>query len=78
VADTDPLTSPTATHPELDITAFGPRDADPEREFVVDAFAGRVTMKLRDVLTNGASPWTAIARTSAAQGDVRAGQLLHC
>lgn len=50
VADTDPLTSPTVTHPELDITAFGLREADLEREFVVDGFAGRVTMKLRDVL----------------------------
>jgi 2-oxoglutarate decarboxylase len=49
-ADTDPLSSPSARHPELDITAFGLRDADRGKEFVVDGFAGRPTMKLQDVL----------------------------
>jgi 2-oxoglutarate dehydrogenase E1 component len=51
VADTDPLaTEPVAVHPELDITAFGLRDEDLDREFVVDGFAGRATMTLRNVL----------------------------
>ncbi|WP_371798332.1 multifunctional oxoglutarate decarboxylase/oxoglutarate dehydrogenase thiamine pyrophosphate-binding subunit/dihydrolipoyllysine-residue succinyltransferase subunit [Streptomyces sp. NBC_01707] len=51
VADTDPLTSgQVVAHPELDITAFGLRDDDLQREFVVDGFAGQATMTLRDVL----------------------------
>ncbi|MFI6493962.1 multifunctional oxoglutarate decarboxylase/oxoglutarate dehydrogenase thiamine pyrophosphate-binding subunit/dihydrolipoyllysine-residue succinyltransferase subunit [Streptomyces sp. NPDC050564] len=51
VADTDPLTTePVAAHPELDIMAFGLREDDLEREFVVDGFAGQVTMTLHSVL----------------------------
>ncbi|MFE0629240.1 multifunctional oxoglutarate decarboxylase/oxoglutarate dehydrogenase thiamine pyrophosphate-binding subunit/dihydrolipoyllysine-residue succinyltransferase subunit [Streptomyces sp. NPDC058864] len=51
VADTDPLAAgPVAGHPELDITAFGLSQADLDAEFVVDGFAGRATMALRDVL----------------------------
>ncbi|WP_406296269.1 multifunctional oxoglutarate decarboxylase/oxoglutarate dehydrogenase thiamine pyrophosphate-binding subunit/dihydrolipoyllysine-residue succinyltransferase subunit [Streptomyces sp. NBC_00624] len=51
VADTDPLTTGQAlAHPELDITAFGLRDDDLQREFVVDGFAGQATMTLRNVL----------------------------
>ncbi|MFE2181561.1 multifunctional oxoglutarate decarboxylase/oxoglutarate dehydrogenase thiamine pyrophosphate-binding subunit/dihydrolipoyllysine-residue succinyltransferase subunit [Streptomyces sp. NPDC059455] len=51
MADTDPLAAERrGSHPELDITAFGLGDEDLERTFVVDGFAGRVTMPLRDVL----------------------------
>ncbi|CDR06413.1 hypothetical protein GCM10022420_078010 [Streptomyces iranensis] len=51
MADTDPLTAQRrGSHPELDIDAFGLGDEDLERTFVVDGFAGRVTMSLRDVL----------------------------
>lgn len=51
VADTDPLTAGrVAAHPELDLPAFGLRDDDLQREFVVDGFAGQVAMTLRDVL----------------------------
>ncbi|WTK32953.1 multifunctional oxoglutarate decarboxylase/oxoglutarate dehydrogenase thiamine pyrophosphate-binding subunit/dihydrolipoyllysine-residue succinyltransferase subunit [Streptomyces sp. NBC_01527] len=51
VADTDPLTTgQVVAHPELDITAFGLRDDDLQREFVVDGFSGQATMTLRDVL----------------------------
>ncbi|MBI0313307.1 MULTISPECIES: multifunctional oxoglutarate decarboxylase/oxoglutarate dehydrogenase thiamine pyrophosphate-binding subunit/dihydrolipoyllysine-residue succinyltransferase subunit [Streptomyces violaceusniger group] len=51
IADTDPLAAERrGSHPELDITAFGLGDEDLERMFVVDGFAGRVTMSLRDVL----------------------------
>ncbi|WP_455907762.1 multifunctional oxoglutarate decarboxylase/oxoglutarate dehydrogenase thiamine pyrophosphate-binding subunit/dihydrolipoyllysine-residue succinyltransferase subunit [Streptomyces mirabilis] len=51
VADTDPLTAArAAAHPELELTAFGLRDDDLQREFVVDGFSGQATMTLRDVL----------------------------
>ncbi|RLV82081.1 multifunctional oxoglutarate decarboxylase/oxoglutarate dehydrogenase thiamine pyrophosphate-binding subunit/dihydrolipoyllysine-residue succinyltransferase subunit [Streptomyces rapamycinicus] len=51
MADTDPLTAERGgSHPELDIMAFGLGDEDLERTFVVDGFAGQVTMSLRDVL----------------------------
>ncbi|MET7860408.1 multifunctional oxoglutarate decarboxylase/oxoglutarate dehydrogenase thiamine pyrophosphate-binding subunit/dihydrolipoyllysine-residue succinyltransferase subunit [Streptomyces sp. NPDC005318] len=51
VADTDPLTTERGVaHPELDITAFGLRDDDLEREFVVDGFTGQTTMTLHSVL----------------------------
>ncbi|MEU6341733.1 multifunctional oxoglutarate decarboxylase/oxoglutarate dehydrogenase thiamine pyrophosphate-binding subunit/dihydrolipoyllysine-residue succinyltransferase subunit [Streptomyces sp. NPDC046977] len=51
VADTDPLSAePTDVHPELDIAAFGLGHEDLEREFVVDGFAGRDSMTLRQVL----------------------------
>lgn len=52
MADTDPLTAAEqgGAHPELDITAFGLGDEDLGRTFVVDGFAGQVTMTLRDVL----------------------------
>ncbi|WP_456302841.1 multifunctional oxoglutarate decarboxylase/oxoglutarate dehydrogenase thiamine pyrophosphate-binding subunit/dihydrolipoyllysine-residue succinyltransferase subunit [Streptomyces mirabilis] len=51
VADTDPLTAErVAAHQELDLTAFGLRDDDLQREFVVDGFSGQATMTLRDVL----------------------------
>ncbi|QDN84704.1 multifunctional oxoglutarate decarboxylase/oxoglutarate dehydrogenase thiamine pyrophosphate-binding subunit/dihydrolipoyllysine-residue succinyltransferase subunit [Streptomyces sp. S1D4-23] len=51
VADTDPITAArVAAHPELELTAFGLRDDDLQREFVVDGFSGRATMTLRDVL----------------------------
>lgn len=51
VADTDPLAAArVAAHPELELTAFGLRDDDLQREFVVDGFSGRATMTLRDVL----------------------------
>ncbi len=42
VADTDPLTAArAAAHPELELTAFGLRDDDLQREFVVDGFSGQ-------------------------------------
>lgn len=51
VADTDPLTAGrVAAHPELELTAFGLRDDDLQREFVVDGFSGQAIMTLRDVL----------------------------
>ncbi|WP_455772428.1 multifunctional oxoglutarate decarboxylase/oxoglutarate dehydrogenase thiamine pyrophosphate-binding subunit/dihydrolipoyllysine-residue succinyltransferase subunit [Streptomyces mirabilis] len=51
VADTDPLTAArAAAHPELELTAFGLREDDLQREFVVDGFSGQATMTLRDVL----------------------------
>ncbi|MEU5310480.1 multifunctional oxoglutarate decarboxylase/oxoglutarate dehydrogenase thiamine pyrophosphate-binding subunit/dihydrolipoyllysine-residue succinyltransferase subunit [Streptomyces sp. NPDC021562] len=51
MADTDPLTSrAAAAHPELDIAAFGLRDADRAENFVVDGFAGHAAMTLDDVL----------------------------
>ncbi|MEU1616520.1 multifunctional oxoglutarate decarboxylase/oxoglutarate dehydrogenase thiamine pyrophosphate-binding subunit/dihydrolipoyllysine-residue succinyltransferase subunit [Streptomyces sp. NPDC005722] len=51
VAETDPLAAgPAAGHPELDLAAFGLGDGDLESEFVVDGFAGRATMRLREVL----------------------------
>jgi 2-oxoglutarate dehydrogenase E1 component len=51
MADTNPLTAGrVVAHPELDITAFGLRDDDLHREFVVDGFAGQATMPLRNVL----------------------------
>ncbi|MFE2971788.1 multifunctional oxoglutarate decarboxylase/oxoglutarate dehydrogenase thiamine pyrophosphate-binding subunit/dihydrolipoyllysine-residue succinyltransferase subunit [Streptomyces sp. NPDC059340] len=51
VADTDPLTAGRVTaHPELDLPAFGLRNEDLQREFVVDGFAGQATMTLRHVL----------------------------
>ncbi|MER8161572.1 multifunctional oxoglutarate decarboxylase/oxoglutarate dehydrogenase thiamine pyrophosphate-binding subunit/dihydrolipoyllysine-residue succinyltransferase subunit [Streptomyces sp. NPDC094472] len=51
MADTDPLAAARGSaHPELDIMAFGLGDEDLNRTFVVDDFAGQVTMTLRDVL----------------------------
>ncbi|MFF3149854.1 hypothetical protein ACFVRU_51155, partial [Streptomyces sp. NPDC057927] len=51
VADTDPLTAArAAAHPELELTAFGLREDDLQREFVVDGFSRQATMTLRDVL----------------------------
>ncbi|MFF3559329.1 multifunctional oxoglutarate decarboxylase/oxoglutarate dehydrogenase thiamine pyrophosphate-binding subunit/dihydrolipoyllysine-residue succinyltransferase subunit [Streptomyces sp. NPDC002574] len=51
VADTDPLAAePAVAHSELDITAFGLGDEDLDREFVVDGFAGRDSMTLRQVV----------------------------
>jgi 2-oxoglutarate dehydrogenase E1 component len=50
-ADTDPLKDRHgAAHPELDLTAFGLRDEDLEKTYVVDDFAGQISMTLRDVL----------------------------
>jgi 2-oxoglutarate dehydrogenase E1 component len=49
-ADTNPLTpQPVAILPELDLAAFGFRDADRAQEVVVDGFARRTTMTLDDV-----------------------------
>ncbi|MGW2553835.1 multifunctional oxoglutarate decarboxylase/oxoglutarate dehydrogenase thiamine pyrophosphate-binding subunit/dihydrolipoyllysine-residue succinyltransferase subunit [Streptomyces sp. NPDC001635] len=51
MADTDPLTTHQRdAHPGLDITAFGLGTEDLDRAFVVDDFAGRDAMTLRDVL----------------------------
>ncbi|MER5596301.1 multifunctional oxoglutarate decarboxylase/oxoglutarate dehydrogenase thiamine pyrophosphate-binding subunit/dihydrolipoyllysine-residue succinyltransferase subunit [Streptomyces sp. NPDC002265] len=51
MADTDPLaTEQPLTPPELDIAAFGLVEEDLPRTFVVDDFAGQVTMKLDDVV----------------------------
>ncbi|MER7936343.1 MULTISPECIES: multifunctional oxoglutarate decarboxylase/oxoglutarate dehydrogenase thiamine pyrophosphate-binding subunit/dihydrolipoyllysine-residue succinyltransferase subunit [unclassified Streptomyces] len=51
MADTDPLTDVRGATPwELDLKAFGLGDEDLDRTFVVDGFAGRLTMTLRDVL----------------------------
>ncbi|MFS4091680.1 multifunctional oxoglutarate decarboxylase/oxoglutarate dehydrogenase thiamine pyrophosphate-binding subunit/dihydrolipoyllysine-residue succinyltransferase subunit [Streptomyces sp. AF1A] len=51
MAETDPLSAQSGgAHPELDVAAFGLGDADLARTFVVDGFAGRATMTLRDVL----------------------------
>ncbi|MFJ9346678.1 multifunctional oxoglutarate decarboxylase/oxoglutarate dehydrogenase thiamine pyrophosphate-binding subunit/dihydrolipoyllysine-residue succinyltransferase subunit [Streptomyces sp. NPDC101237] len=51
MADTDPLTDERgATPPELDLKEFGLGEEDLDRTFVVDGFAGRAAMTLRDVL----------------------------
>lgn len=51
MADTDPLTAEQGgAHPELDIKAFGLGEEDLARTFVVDDFAGRTAVTLRDVL----------------------------
>ncbi|WP_424922913.1 multifunctional oxoglutarate decarboxylase/oxoglutarate dehydrogenase thiamine pyrophosphate-binding subunit/dihydrolipoyllysine-residue succinyltransferase subunit [Actinomycetospora succinea] len=50
MADTDPLSHPQRKHPDLDIASHGLTLWDLDREFPVDGFAGRDSMKLRDVL----------------------------
>lgn len=51
MAGTDPLATPQEdASPELGLKAFGLREEDLDRTFVVDDFAGRATMTLRAVL----------------------------
>ncbi|MGW7242742.1 multifunctional oxoglutarate decarboxylase/oxoglutarate dehydrogenase thiamine pyrophosphate-binding subunit/dihydrolipoyllysine-residue succinyltransferase subunit [Streptomyces sp. NPDC054804] len=51
MADTNPLANQQGvTPPELDVKTFGLGEEDLARTFVVDDFAGRDTMTLRDVL----------------------------
>ncbi|MBQ0828232.1 multifunctional oxoglutarate decarboxylase/oxoglutarate dehydrogenase thiamine pyrophosphate-binding subunit/dihydrolipoyllysine-residue succinyltransferase subunit [Streptomyces tagetis] len=50
MADTDPLEYQQRKHPDLDITEHGLTLWDLEREFAVGGFAGKVMMKLRDIL----------------------------
>jgi multifunctional 2-oxoglutarate metabolism enzyme len=50
MADTDPLDHPQRKHPDLDIQTHGLTLWDLDREFPVDGFAGRQSMKLRDIL----------------------------
>ncbi|TDU04241.1 2-oxoglutarate dehydrogenase E1 component [Streptomyces sp. 846.5] len=50
MADTDPLEYKQRKHPDLDVQAHDLTLWDLEREFAVGGFAGRATMKLRDIL----------------------------
>jgi 2-oxoglutarate dehydrogenase E1 component len=50
MADTDPLEFKVRSHPDLDVVNHGLSLWDLDREFPVAGFAGKRTMKLRDVL----------------------------
>ncbi len=50
MADTDPLEFKIRNHPDLDILQHGLTLWDLDREFPVGGFAGKPTMKLRDIL----------------------------
>ncbi|MDQ1657882.1 MAG: multifunctional 2-oxoglutarate metabolism enzyme, partial [Cryptosporangiaceae bacterium] len=50
MADTDPLEFKIRNHPDLDILQHGLTLWDLDRQFPVGGFAGRPTMKLRDIL----------------------------
>ncbi|MCW2680845.1 MAG: kgd [Frankiales bacterium] len=50
MADTDPLEFKVRSHPDLDVVTHGLSLWDLDREFPVAGFAGKRTMKLRDVL----------------------------
>ena len=50
MADIDPLQYMQRTHPDLEIESHGLTFWDLDREFVTNGFAGKRTMKLRDIL----------------------------